>query len=280
MEIIQSFLTNNPYYTKGKKIEVKGLMLHSVGCPQPNAQVFIKQWDKPDYTRACIHGFIDGNSGTVYQTLPWDYRAPHCGGAANNTHIGVEMCEPGCIKYTGGASFTCSDRDAAMAVVERTYHAAVELFAKLCGDFGLNPLQDGVIISHKEGHDRGLSSGHGDPDHLWKGMQCGFSMDGFRRDVAKAMGSPSSKMEQTEQKVVISEQTAQPASEKAEVGAGDLVRLLPGAVYYDGKAMPDWVLADKWFVKSVSGDRVVIDWNEGKTKAISSPVNAAYVERV
>ena len=27
----------------------------------------------------------------------------HGGGSSNNTHIGVEMCEPACIKYTGGA---------------------------------------------------------------------------------------------------------------------------------------------------------------------------------
>lgn len=76
-----------------------------------------------------------------------------------------------------------------MAVVKRTYDVAVELFAFLCKQYGLNPLADGVIISHKEGHDRGLASGHGDPDHLWKGMQCGYSMDSFRQAVALAMGN-------------------------------------------------------------------------------------------
>lgn len=33
MNIIQSYLTNNPCYKAGRKITVKGLMLHSVGCP-------------------------------------------------------------------------------------------------------------------------------------------------------------------------------------------------------------------------------------------------------
>lgn len=42
MNLVQSFLTKNPCYTSGRKITVKGLMLHSVGCPQPSAQVFIK----------------------------------------------------------------------------------------------------------------------------------------------------------------------------------------------------------------------------------------------
>ena len=74
-------------------------MLHSVGCPQPSAAVFIKNWNSESYDRACVHGFIDGNDGTVYQTLPWNHRGWHGGGSSNNTHIGVEMCEPACIKY-------------------------------------------------------------------------------------------------------------------------------------------------------------------------------------
>lgn len=204
MELVQSILTNNPCYRAGKKITVKGLMLHSVGCPQPNAETFVKRWNNPESSRACVHGFIDGNTGKVYQTLPWDHRAWHCGGGANSTHIGVEMCEPACLRYTGGASFTCSDREAAMAVVKRTYEAAVELFAFLCKKYSLNPLADGVIISHKEGHDRGLASGHGDPDHLWKGLRCEYTMDTFRRDVAAAMGKASDA----------------PSGERASVNAG------------------------------------------------------------
>lgn len=188
MEIIQSILTNNPCYQAGKKIKVRGLMLHSVGCPQPKAETFVKKWNNPASGRACVHAFIDGKTGKVYQTLPWDHRAWHCGGSANGTHIGVEMCEPACIRYIGGASFSCFDRDAAMAVITRTYDTAVELFAYLCKQYGLDPLADGVIISHKEGHDRGLASGHGDPDHLWKGVNCEYSMDTFRRAVAAAMG--------------------------------------------------------------------------------------------
>lgn len=188
MELVEKILTKNPCYQAGKKIAVKGLMLHSVGCPQPSAEVFVRKWDNPEAARACVHAFIDGNTGKVYQTLPWDHRAWHGGGSSNNTHIGVEMCEPACIKYTGGASFTCSDRDAAMAVVKRTYDAAVELFASLCQQFGLDPLADGVIVSHKEGHDRGIASGHGDPDHLWNGLSSGYTTDGFRKDVSAAMG--------------------------------------------------------------------------------------------
>lgn len=187
MEIAVNILTQNPCYAVRKKISVKGLMLHSVGCSQPLAEVFVKSWNSPNAAKACVHAFIDGNTGKVYQTLPWNHRAWHCGGKANDTHIGVEMCEPACIKYTEGAGFVCTDYDAAMAVVKRTYDAAVDLFAYLCEQYELDPEEDGVIISHKEGHDRGIASGHMDPDHLWNGLQCGYTMEGFRRDVKAAM---------------------------------------------------------------------------------------------
>ncbi len=128
----------------------------------------------------------------MYQTLPWNHRGWHCGsgnkGSGNNTHIGVEMCEPACIKYTSGSNFTCSDKAAARAVVKRTYEAAVELFAMLCTKYGLDPLAGGVIVSHREGHSRGIASNHGDPEHLWNGLGMGYTMDGFRRAVKAAMG--------------------------------------------------------------------------------------------
>lgn len=196
MKLVESILTKNPCYTAGRKITVKGLMLHSVGCPQPKASVFINSWNSASYTAACVHGFIDGNDGTVYQTLPWNHRGWHCGsgskGSGNNTHIGVEMCEPACIKYTSGANFTCSDTATAKAVAKRTYEAAVELFAMLCEKYSLDPTADGVIISHKEGHSRGIASNHADPEHLWTQLGMGYTMDGFRKAVKAAMGSGAS----------------------------------------------------------------------------------------
>lgn len=186
MEITKTILTNNPCYKAGKTIKVKGLMLHSVGCPQPSAMVFVKSWNTSS-TKVCVHGFIDGNTGEVYQTLPWNHKGWHGGGAVNGTHIGVEMCEPACIKYTSGSKFTCSDTAKAKAIVERTYKSAVELFAYLCNTYSLDPLAEGVIISHSEGYAKGLASNHGDPEHLWKGLKMPYTMDGFRKDVKAAM---------------------------------------------------------------------------------------------
>ena len=168
-------------------------MLHSVGCPQPSAQVFVNSWNSADKS-VCVHAFIDANTGDVYQTLPWEYRGWHCGsgpnGSGNNTHIGVEMCEPACIRYTGGARFTCSNVEEARAAVRRTYESAVQLFAELCERFRFDPLADGVILSHEEGHKRGIASNHGDPVHLWNQLNMGYTMDGFRKAIKAAMGSP------------------------------------------------------------------------------------------
>ena len=122
--------------------------------------------------------------GTVYQVAPWDCRLMHVG-AANAYSIGVEMTEPDCIRYTGGATFVYSDRARALAQVTGTYNTAVALFAQLCAQFGLDPCSD--IISHAEASAMGIGTDHADPEHLWRQLGTGYTMDGFRADVAEAM---------------------------------------------------------------------------------------------
>ena len=82
-----------------------------------------------------------------------------------------------------------SDKAVAKASVKKTYEAAVELFAMLCQKYALDPLADGVILSHREGHARGIASNHGDPEHLWNQLGMGYTMDGFRKAVKEAMGA-------------------------------------------------------------------------------------------
>ena len=195
MQCKQQFLTGNDVYVNNLgRIDSRyrtfqdrgpqGLMLHSVGCPQPKAEVLIQKWNKPGVEKAA-HAFVEPDA--VYQTLPWNYRGWHAGGAANNTHIGAEMTEPATIKYTGGSSWVDLDPTATETFIRKTYANAAALFAELCQQFKLDPLADGVIISHKEGHQRGSASNHGDPEHLWS--KFGLTMDGFRAEVAKRMSS-------------------------------------------------------------------------------------------
>lgn len=187
MKLVQNFLTKNPCYKSGKTIQVKGLMLHSIGVNQPDAKVLLKSWNDPSYDTACVHAFIDANDGTVYQTLPWNRRGWHCGRSGNNTHIGVEMCEPKGIKYTRASSkfIVTGDVDEVTKQVRTTYQSAVELFAYLCKEFNLDPLKPGVILSHHEGYLAGIASNHGDPEHLWtkSTLALPYTMDLFRHAV-------------------------------------------------------------------------------------------------
>ena len=199
MKLVESFITRNPCYsanmsnaddryTTFQRRGPLGLVLHSVGCAQPNAKSFADRWDSPSY-KVAVHGFIDANTGVVYQTMPWNFRAWHAGGSANNTHVGVEMCESSGIKYRGVSDrFDVIDREKALKHCKTAYIAAVELFAYLCNKYHLDPLRDGVIISHNEAGKRGVGSGHTDPEHYWTQLGAGYTMNGFRKDVKAAMG--------------------------------------------------------------------------------------------
>lgn len=178
MEIIEAFAVKNKCYQAGAALVPRGIMLHSIGTPQPSAAALARYFDQyqPGGQSVCVHAFAQAD-GTVYQTLPWEMRGWHCGGAANATHIGVEMTEPG-----AGMAYA-----EAAAQITGTYRAAVALFAALCETYGLDPLADGVIIGHAEGHRRGVASNHADPEYLWQQYGMGYTMDGFRAAVAEAM---------------------------------------------------------------------------------------------
>lgn len=161
----------------------KGIMVHSTGANNPTLRRYVQpddgilgvnlngnDWNRPGLEVA-VHAFIGlTQSGEVatYQILPWEYRAWHCGGDANDTHLSFEICED-----------SLGDRD----YFERTYKAAMELTAELCRKFGLDPLAPGVILSHAEGAKLGIASNHADVDHWWG--RFGVSMDDFRAGVAQ-----------------------------------------------------------------------------------------------
>ena len=194
IKLIDAIMTKSPCYTGGRLIDVKGMYLHSIGCPCEKAQNIINNENQAN-AGAAVQAVVQAN-GEVWQGLPVypetkkAMRNWHCGsgskGSGNNTHIGIEMTEPATIKYTGGSSWVeVGDGSNTKAVVLANYKNAVAYFALRCKQFGLDPLKDGVIISHKEGHDRGYASNHGDPEHIWG--KFGLTMNQFRRDVKTAM---------------------------------------------------------------------------------------------
>jgi len=193
MNLRKLLLTKNDCYKAGKIIKVKGIMVHSTGVNNTNLRRYVgpddgllgvntngNHWNqaKPDGRQVCVHGFIgklaDGSIAT-YQTLPWDMRAWHCGsgpkGSSNDTHISFEVCED-----TTDTQY-----------LAKVFKEAAELTAYLCKEFKLDPLADGVIISHAEGYKRGTAGNHGDPDHWWGRYGSTYSMATFRKEVKAIM---------------------------------------------------------------------------------------------
>ena len=198
INIIERHITQNMSYVKNAKQEdgryIKfqqngpcGAVLHSIGTPQPSALPIVKYFDSPD-VESSVHMVLQAD-GTCYQCAPLNYRMWHVGGTANNTHIGIEMTEPKEISYDPKNNYklTILNREKALIHVRATYERAVELFADLCMEYGWDPLEDGVILSHAECYKRGIGSNHGDPEHLWDALKTGYTMDTFRADVANEM---------------------------------------------------------------------------------------------
>lgn len=188
MEITRYYLTENRCYKAGKRMTPKGIVVHSTGANNPNLCRYIgpddgvigpnkygNHWNQASSSK-CVHAMIGKDKNGVvrcYQTLPWDYKPWGCGsgskGSYNNSHIQFEMQE---------------DDLADTTYFAQVYDLAVSLCAYLCKECGIHP---GEIVSHREAHDAGYASNHGDP-HTWFAKQ-GKTMDDFRADVGRALGS-------------------------------------------------------------------------------------------
>ena len=179
-------------YRANIKMDPKGVMVHSTAANNPNLKRYVgpddgllgvnknkNYWNRPKVGKS-VHAFIgklaDGSVAS-YQVLPWNIKAGHAGkgkkGSANDTHIAFEICED-----------NLKDAKYFAAV----YKEAVELTAMLCKEYKLDPLKDGVVICHCEGHKRGIASNHGDVMHWFP--KHGKSMDTFRADVNNIVNPP------------------------------------------------------------------------------------------
>ncbi len=187
MNLRKLILTKNACYKAGSTITPKGIMVHSTGANNPNLKRYVgpddgllgknqynNHWnqDKPGGRQVCVHAFIgklaDGTIAT-YQTLPWNHRGWHAGGAANDTHISFEICEDGLSDST---------------YFNKVYLEAVELCVLLCKLYGLTEKN---ILCHSEGYKQGIASNHADVMHWFP--KHGKSMDTFRADVKSSLVS-------------------------------------------------------------------------------------------
>ena len=212
----------------------RGIMVHSTGANNPN----LRRYDQPDdgvlgvnsnqndWNRpgleVCVHAFLgltQAGEVAAYQILPWEYRAWHCGGDANNTHLSFEICED-----------NLRDR----AYWEKTYRLARELTAELCRKFGLDPLAPGVLVDHAEGAALGIASNHADVDHWWS--RYGVTMDDFRADVARLLEQEDAAQEEEEEPSMTREEITQLVKQ-------DLEEERDARIFRNLADVPDWAAA-------------------------------------
>ena len=182
MNITKCYLTENRCYKTGRKIKPTGIMVHSTGANNPELRRYVQpddgilgtnkygnDWNRSNLS-VCVHAFIGKDrydQVRCYQTLPWNHRGWHAGGAANDTHISFEICEDDL-------------KDAAYFV--EVYNMSVQLCASLAAEYDIDT--DNVIC-HSEGYKLGIASDHADVMHWFP--RFGKDMDDFRRDVKAAM---------------------------------------------------------------------------------------------
>ena len=212
----------------------RGIMVHSTGANNPNLRRYVQpddgvlgvnsnqnDWNRPGL-EVCVHAFLgltQAGEVAAYQILPWEYRAWHCGGDANNTHLSFEICED-----------NLRDR----AYWEKTYRLARELTAELCRKFGLDPLAPGVLVDHAEGAALGIASNHADVDHWWS--RYGVTMDDFRADVARMLEQEDAAQEEEEEPSMTREEITQLVKQ-------DLEEERDARIFRNLADVPDWAAA-------------------------------------
>ena len=251
MQIHQQFAVRNDCYTRNQAELAKapanrdsryaeyyrgpkGIMVHSTGANNPNLRRYVQpddgvlgvnsnqnDWNRPGL-EVCVHAFLgltQAGEVAAYQILPWEYRAWHCGGDANNTHLSFEICED-----------NLRDR----AYWEKTYRLARDLTAELCRKFGLDPLAPGVLVDHAEGASLGIASNHADVDHWWS--RYGVTMDDFRADVARLLEQEDAAQEEEEEPSMTREEITQLVKQ-------DLEEERDARIFRNLADVPDWAAA-------------------------------------
>lgn len=180
------YMTRNDCYVQGEKIIPQGIMIHSTAVPGVMAGEWFNRWNKSykagETTRqVAVHAFIDDKE--TWQYLPWDHRGWHAGGAANGTHIGIEMTEPAGHYYYGGGTMIGYDAVKNQAYFDSIYNRTVTLSVFLSRLYNLDPMN---IISHNEGAKLGVASNHSDVEHWFP--RHSRTMDQFRAAVKKGLG--------------------------------------------------------------------------------------------
>ena len=98
----------------------------------------------------------------------------------------------------------------------------------------------------------------------------------YRPDYGIPEDVPQKKPEEKPIKHIESSTGGMPPLPDEDFHAGDIIHMAEGAVYWDGEPVPDWVLRRDWIIKSVFGERAVIDKSADGAYSIMSAVSIRY----
>lgn len=163
-----------------------------------------------------------------------------------------------------------SDTTEPYAVNDKAYTALIELVADICKRNGIKKLVWSTNKNERVNHLNGCNmTVHRD----YANKSCpGTYLYERHSDIANKVNAKLGATTTTS--------PTTPTVTTTDIKAGDTVKILSSATYYNGKAIPTWVKNKKWVVKEVSGDRVVIDKSSDGKNSICSPVKAEYLEVV
>lgn len=157
-----------------------------------------------------------------------------------------------------------SDTSEPYAVTSAAYSALIKLVADICKRNGIKKLVWSTNKADRVNHKNGCNmTVHRDyANKSCPGTYLYNKHGEIAAEVNKLLGATETKTDTTV---------------SASIKAGDVVSIKSDATYYSGKTIPTWVKNKKWIVKSVSGDRAVIDKSQDGKNAICSSVNVKYL---
>lgn len=163
-----------------------------------------------------------------------------------------------------------SDTTEPYAVNDKAYTALIELVADICKRNGIKKLVWSTNKNERVNHLNGCNmTVHRD----YANKSCpGTYLYERHSDIASKVNAKLGATTATS--------PTTPTVTITDIKAGDTVKIMSSATYYNGKTIPTWVKNKKWIVKEVSGDRVVIDKSSDGKNSICSPVKAEYLEVV
>ena len=116
------------------------------------------------------------------------------------------------------------------------------------------------ILCHKDSNVLGLGGNHGDIYHWFP--KFGKTMEDVRKDVAKLLPERKREAPEVEEVVV-----------KHDLKIGDEIGLIQGAKYTNGKAVPQWIIDSKLYLRLIltDGNYIISTKKTGAITGIVSP---------